>query len=138
MADRADWFGTELCGVRIAGLSRGAGSNSTRAMGSFVLARHESAAGISPDHSAAGFSHRAAANDERLRLALQRYFDGLRNFSLGTRHCLSRTGKRLGTISYAGSRGVVVLPGDESADGPSGAPARAEIAETRSDRSSRG
>src|SRR5213593_4846763 len=117
MADRAGGTRAELCGVRVTGLSRGVDGNSARAMGSCILAWHERDARVSSHHSAASFSYRAAANDERFCFAIQRHFDRLRDFGMGASDRVSRIGKRIRAIPAARSRRVVVLPGDEFADG---------------------
>src|SRR5713226_4390353 len=123
LAYGVDWVGAELCRVRVASLSRRAASDSARTMGSSVLARHEPVARVSAHNSAAGLSDCAAADDQRLRFALQRHFDGVCDFGLGAGDGLSRACECLGTISAVGSRGVALLSGDEFADGASGAPA---------------
>src|SRR4051812_4896702 len=64
MADRADRSGPELCGVRIAGLSRSSRSHPARTVGSFVPFGHGAAARFPAHYSAAGFSHRFTADDE--------------------------------------------------------------------------
>src|SRR5204863_1669844 len=89
MADGVNRSRVELRGVRVASLSRGSGGNSTRTVGSFLPSGDEPTAGVSPHHSAAGFSHCPAADDERLRIVVQRYFDGLCDFGLGIGHRVS-------------------------------------------------
>ena len=70
------------------------------------------------DHSSASVSHRPPANDERLRLAIQRHVRCVCHFCLGTRDSLSRTRQRLRTVFASRSGRVGVLSGDEPADGP--------------------
>src|SRR6185437_1098930 len=133
LADRLDRPRLKLRRVRIAGLSRGAGSNSARTMGSVVLARHEPGARVPPHYSAAGLSHRAAADDKRFRFLVQRHLSRLRDFSLGIGYRLSRTRERVRPILVAGRGCLDILFDDESTDGALGAQARAQIAKTRGD-----
>src|SRR5205807_8504457 len=57
----------------------------------------------STNHSAAGAPHRFAADDERLRITLQRYFGRLRNLRLGTRDRVPRTRECVGRVPSARS-----------------------------------
>src|SRR5262249_60208162 len=109
--------------LRAGSLLCGTGSDTARSMGSVVLAGHESIARFSPYYRAPGFSDCAAADDQRFRFAVQRHFDGLRDFGLGTRYGISRAGKCVGPIFAVRRGGVFVLPGDEFANGAPGPPA---------------
>ena len=73
------------------------------------------AARVPAHHPAAGFANRAAADDERLRLTLQRYFGRVRNLGLGVGDRLPRTCERLGRVHALGRNRVGLLPSDESA-----------------------
>src|ERR1043166_3909731 len=102
-------------------------------MGSVVPAGNDPRAGLPADYSAAGFSHCPAANDERFRIAVQRYFDSLCDLGLGVSDGVSGTGKCVRAIPDAGRGRVALLSGDESANGPPGAETRAQAATTGRD-----
>src|ERR1041384_5908231 len=71
LADGARRSRIELRGIRVASVSRVARSDFDRTVGSGLLARHGTAARLPAHHHAAGISHRAPADDQRLCLALK-------------------------------------------------------------------
>src|SRR5207248_6102968 len=115
LADGTRRAGTELRGLRVAGLPRRARSDTARAVRGGLLSGHESLACLSTNHSAAGAPHRFAADDERLRITLQRHFGRLRNLRLGTRDRVPRTRECVGRVPSARSHRLGLLPSDESA-----------------------
>src|SRR4029079_2228363 len=108
LADRACRTRLELRCIRITGLSRFARGDSEWSVGGGLLTWDGTNARLSPHHPAAGVSHCPAADDKRLRVAIQRYFSGFCDLGVGVGNCVSRAGERVRTIPVAWAGGVGV------------------------------